>query len=67
MSTKCYFCEKGVSFGGHRKHKAGGRWEYRSPRTSKKLKPNLRTMSIVENGNKKVVDVCMKCYKKKKQ
>lgn len=66
MSRSCYFCGKGVAFGGNRKHKYGGGWAYRAQRTSRKYKPNLRKIKIEENGTKKRVDICMKCYKKKR-
>ena len=46
MSRTCFFCGKGVKFGGHRRHKYGGGWEYRAPRTSRKFKANLRKVKI---------------------
>lgn len=64
MSKKCFFCNKSVAFGGHRRHKYGGGWEYRAPRTSRKFKPNMRKAKIEKDGKKQVVDICMKCYKK---
>lgn len=67
MSKQCYFCEKGTAFGGKRKHKYGGGWEFRAKRVSRKFKPNLRKIEITENGKTKKVDICMKCYKKKRK
>lgn len=64
MSRVCYFCKKGVTFGGNRRHKYGGGWEYRAQRTTRKFKPNLRKVKIKKEGKLQVVDICMKCYKK---
>jgi len=64
MSRVCYFCGKSVSFGGNRKHKYGGGWAYRAQRTTRKFKPNMRKIKIEEDGKKKKVDICMKCYKR---
>ncbi|MDD3647986.1 MAG: L28 family ribosomal protein [Candidatus Dojkabacteria bacterium] len=64
MSKICFFCEKGTTSGGHRRHKYGGGWEYRAPRTTRKLKPNIRKAKIEKEGKIMTVDVCMKCYKK---
>lgn len=67
MSKKCFFCGKSVAFAGHRKHKYGGGWEYRAQRTTRKLKPNLRSIKVEKAGKEKVVDICMKCYKKRRK
>lgn len=64
MSRVCFFCGKSVAFGGHRKHKYGGGWAYRAQRTPRKFKPNMRKIRIEKNGKTKIVDICMKCYKK---
>jgi len=64
MSKKCFFCEKETTFGGHRRHKYGGGWEYRAQRTSRKFKANLRKAKVEKDGEEKVVDICMKCYKR---
>ena len=64
MARQCFFCGKGPTFGGRRKHKYGGGWEYRAPRTTRKLKPNLRKVKVEKNGKEKVVDICMRCYKR---
>ena len=64
MSRICFFCSKGVTFGGSRKHKYGGGWEFRATRTNRKFKPNLRKATIEKDGKTKKVDICMKCYKK---
>jgi ribosomal protein L28 len=67
MARECYFCKKSVVFAGHRKHKYGGGWAYRAQRTTRKLKPNLRKITIEEGGKKQKVDICMKCYKKRRK
>jgi ribosomal protein L28 len=64
MSRQCFFCEKGVVAGGHRKHKYGGGWAYRAQRTTRKFKTNLTRITIEKAGKVKKVDICMKCYKK---
>jgi len=64
MARVCFFCEKSTQFGGHRRHKYGGQWEYRATRTSRKFKINFRKVKVEKEGNGKSVDVCMKCYKK---
>ena len=64
MSKVCFFCEKRVKAGGHRRHKYGGGWEYRSPRTTRKFKPNLRSVVVEKDEKEQKVDICMKCYKK---
>ncbi len=64
MSRQCFFCKKKVEFGGSRRHKYGGGWEYRAQRTSRKFKPNLRKIKIEKDGKVQTVDICMKCYKK---
>lgn len=66
MSKQCYFCGKGVSFGGKKKHKYGGGWEYRAKRITRKYKPNLRRVKVEKDGKEISVDICMKCYKKLK-
>jgi len=67
MARTCYFCGKSTTFGGNRKHKYGGGWAFRAQRTSRKLKPNLRKTKIKKDGKDKVVDICMKCYKKRRK
>ncbi|MFC1780575.1 L28 family ribosomal protein [Patescibacteria group bacterium] len=67
MSRECFFCKKGVTFGGHRKHKYGGGWEFRAHRTTRKIKPNLRSVKIEKDGKSQTVDICMKCYKRMKK
>lgn len=64
MQRQCFFCDKGVAFGGKRRHKYGGGWEYRAHRVTRKFKPNLRKITIEKDAKMQVVDVCMKCYKK---
>ena len=50
MSRSCFFCDKGVAFGGKRKHKYGGGWEFRATRKTRKFKPNLRKVTIEKEG-----------------
>ena len=64
MKKVCFFCGKSNAYGGHRKHKYGGGWEYRAKRITRKFKANLRQIRIEKDGKVQSVDVCMKCYKK---
>lgn len=64
MAKSCYICEKQNTFGGKRKHKYGGGWEFRAQRISRKFSANLRKTTIEEDGKPKKIDICMKCYKK---
>jgi ribosomal protein L28 len=67
MARKCFYCGKITVSAGHRKHKYGGGWEYRAPRTTRKLKPNLRKVKVKKGNKEKTVYICMKCYKKRKK
>ncbi len=67
MKKTCFFCEKSNTYGGHRKHKYGGGWEFRAKRMPRKFKANLRKIKIEKDGKTLSVDVCMKCYKKIKK
>lgn len=64
MARECFFCEKTTTTAGKRKHKYGGKWEYRAKRITRVVKPNLRKIEVEKDGTVMRVDVCMKCYKK---
>lgn len=70
MARVCYLCGKKTEFGGNRKHRrgssgGGGAWSYRSQRTSRTWRPNLRPAKLVDDQGKEIRErVCMKCYKK---
>ena len=51
--SRCYVCEKGVSFGNNVSHA--------NNRTRRTWKPNLQTARIVEDGKIIKIRVCTKC------
>ena len=57
--AKCAICEKSVNFG----NKLSITRSHISKRTSRKWKPNLRSVKIIENGEAKRIYVCAKCLK----
>ena len=67
MKKVCFFCEKSNAFGGKRKHKYGGGWEFRAKHMNRKFKANLREIKLEKDGVVSTVTVCMKCYKKLKK
>ena len=69
MTKVCFICTKSVVTGGNRKHRrgssgGGGAWRFKSQRTLRTWKPNLRPITINENGRVSRELICMKCYKK---
>ena len=72
MTKTCFVCEKSVVTGGNRKHRrgssgGGGAWRFKSQRTLRKWRPNLRPITINEDGNVFREVICMKCYKRLKK
>jgi len=57
--AKCVFCEKETSFG---KQLSVTR-SHISKRTTRTVKPNLRTVKTLINGEPKKVSVCAKCLR----
>ena len=57
--AKCAICEKSVNFG----NKLSITRSHISKRTSRKWKPNLRSVIIIENGEAKRIYVCAKCLR----
>ena len=47
-----------------RKHKHSEGWKFRAQATSRTWKPNLRSVTILEDGKKRKAKVSMKTYKK---
>jgi ribosomal protein L28 len=69
MARKCDISGTSTARGGNRKHRrgrsgAGGHWRFKSPRTTRAWKPNLRKVRVVYNGQEETVRVAMKIYKK---
>ena len=57
--AKCAICEKTLSYG-NKLSIARSHVSRRSPRT---WKPNLRTVTVMVNGQPKKVKVCAKCLR----
>jgi ribosomal protein L28 len=58
-----------VNFGGNRKHRrgssgSGGKWRFKSQRTTRTWTPNLRKVKVIFNGILSIKKVTMKTYKK---
>jgi ribosomal protein L28 len=69
MSRKDEITGTKTQFGGNRKHKrgssgAGGVWRFKSTRTLRNWKPNLREVKVLFNGKIEKKKVSMKTYKK---
>lgn len=69
MSKKCDISGTKTRHGGNRKHKrgssgSGGVWRFKSQRTTRTWKPNMRKAKVVKNGKLETVNVAMKIYKK---
>ena len=69
MTKFCFICQKTAVTGGNRKHRrgssgGGGAWRFKSQRTLRSWKPNLRPITINENGTVSRELICMKCYKR---
>ncbi|NOZ91973.1 50S ribosomal protein L28 [bacterium 3DAC] len=56
MAARCDICGKGTMFGHNVSHS--------NRRTKRVFKANLRKVRVIENGKKKTIKVCMKCYKR---
>ena len=57
--AKCICCDKGVTFG----NQLSITRSHISKRTSRPVKPNLRTVKAIINGEPKRVTVCAKCLR----
>lgn len=57
--AKCICCDKGTTFG----NQLSITRSHISKRTSKPVKPNLRTVKAIINGEPKKVTVCAKCLR----
>lgn len=69
MTKVCFICQKSIVTGGNRKHRrgssgGGGAWRFKSQRTLRTWKPNLRKITIDEGGRVYKEVICMKCYKR---
>jgi large subunit ribosomal protein L28 len=70
MSYICEICGKQTVVGGSQKHRrgvAGKRWRKRAQRTPRVFKPNLQTVTVKLNGDKKQMRLCAKCVKRIKK
>lgn len=69
MARKCDISGSKTQFGGNRKHRrgssgSGGAWRFKSTRTTRTWKPNLREVRVSFAGKIQKVKVSMKTYKK---
>lgn len=68
--ARCYVSGKTSMFGrSHTHHRgvAGGRWKKRAPKTNRVFKPNLQSVSIVEDGQVKKVKIAANVIKRIKK
>ncbi len=68
--ARCYITGKGNLYGrSHTHHRgvAGGRWKKRAQKTARIFKPNLQTVSIIEEGVRKQIRVSAKALKRVKK
>lgn len=69
MARQCDITGSKTQHGGNRKHRrgksgAGGAWRFKSTRTTRTWKPNLREVRVTFAGKVQKVKVSMKAYKK---
>lgn len=69
MARKCDISGTKTAHGGNREHRrgssgAGGQWRFKSQRTTRTWKPNLRKAKVLRDGKVETVNVAMKIYKK---
>jgi large subunit ribosomal protein L28 len=65
--ARCYVSGKTTMFGkSHTHHRgvAGGRWKKRAQHTARTFKPNLQTVTIIEDGMTKKVKLSTKVIKR---
>lgn len=68
--ARCYITGKGNMYGrSHTHHRgvAGGRWKKRAQKTARLFKPNLQTVSIIEQGVRKQIRISTKALKRVKK
>ncbi len=68
--ARCYITGKGNLYGrSHTHHRgvAGGRWKKRAQKTARIFKPNLQTVSIIEQGVRKQIRISTKALKRVKK
>ncbi|HOO56709.1 MAG TPA: 50S ribosomal protein L28 [bacterium] len=58
MSYKCDICGKGTSTGNNVSHS--------HHKTKRTVKPNLHSISIIENGSRKKIKICTRCLRSNK-
>lgn len=68
--ARCYITGKGNLYGrSHTHHRgvAGGRWKKRAQKTDRLFKPNLQTVTIIEQGARKQIKISAKALKRVKK
>jgi large subunit ribosomal protein L28 len=63
MAQICEFCGKGSSSGQHIRHVHSGQWARKAPRTKRRFRPNLQTVTVRRGGRARRMRVCAKCLK----
>jgi large subunit ribosomal protein L28 len=59
----CDLCEKKVMFGRNIRHKHGGRWERKAPRTNRSFRPNVHKQRLFIDGQWSRKNVCTRCQR----
>lgn len=70
MAYICEICGKGVVIGRSQRHGrgvAGKRWKKRATVTTKVFRPNLQTITLLIDSEKKTMKLCTKCIKRYKK
>lgn len=66
MARVCEVCGKGTGSGQNIRHVHSGAWALRAPRTKRKFRPNLQTVTIKVKGRTRRLKVCSKCMRSRK-
>jgi large subunit ribosomal protein L28 len=60
---QCELCGKTPQFGRNIRHKHGGRWERKAPRTNRQFRPNVHKQRLFLNGGWQRLNVCTRCQR----
>lgn len=68
MSRVCKLTGRKTSFGHNMKHRrgssgGGGKWRFKSHKTNRTWKPNLRKVKVKKDSKVETIQVSMKAYK----
>lgn len=62
-SGKCDVCAKHTMFGRNIRHKHGGRWERKAPRTNRQFRPNVHKKRMLIGGKWQRINICTRCMR----